>query len=101
MLKLKQLQQKTQQAAAEPAKTEGDAAAAGANGAAAPSDAQPASTESHGSTEGFVLKKQNSKELAEVRAKKTGQSVLTLKRTGKKSGKAKVNAAELRAQKGM
>ena len=89
MLKLKQLQQKQQQAAEQPPaapaepKPEGDA----------PADGEV--------KEGYVLKKQNSKELAEVRQEKTRQGVLSLKAKGKRTGgKAKQNAAELRAQKG-
>jgi ubiquitin-conjugating enzyme E2 M len=99
MLKLKQLQQKQQQqqqAAEQPAAPAADAQQPAADGQQATgADGQPASGES------YVLKKQNSKDLAEVRQEKTRQGVLSLKAKGKRTGgKAKQNAAELRAQKG-
>lgn len=95
MLKLKQLQQKQQQ---QQAADQAPAPAADA-AAAAPAEGQPA--QDGQAPESYVLKKQNSKELAEVRQEKTRQGVLSLKAKGKRTGgKAKQNAAELRAQKG-
>lgn len=96
MLKLKQLQQKQQQQQAAD-----QAPAPAADAAAQPADGAPAPSDGHANGESYVLKKQNSKELAEVRQEKTRQGVLSLKAKGKRTGgKSKQNAAELRAQKG-
>jgi len=96
MLKLQELkkkqqqQQQQQQASSTPAKTE---------------DSSSASTdapEGNSSGSGYILKRQNSKELAEKRKQKSKENVFTLRRTGGAKGKdkkKKQNAAELRVQK--
>ena len=48
---------------------------------------------------GYVLKRQNSKELAEVRKQKSKESLLSL-RSKARSGGGRTAPAELRAQKG-
>eukprot|EP01121_Diplochlamys_sp_Union-15-3_P019165 TRINITY_DN715_c0_g1_i1.p1 TRINITY_DN715_c0_g1~~TRINITY_DN715_c0_g1_i1.p1 ORF type:complete len:236 (+),score=59.02 TRINITY_DN715_c0_g1_i1:83-790(+) len=57
-------------------------------------------TKTEGETEQFSLKRQNSKELAESRKKKSTESVFSLgKGRGGRRNRVKTNAAELRAQK--
>jgi len=91
MLKLKQLQAQKEASEKSPEAPNGASAPP-----SAPADGQP---QSEGQT--FTLKKSNSKELADLRAKKAAQGVLSLRRGGKRAGTGKKqNAAELRAQKG-
>eukprot|EP01114_Cavostelium_apophysatum_P015081 TRINITY_DN4041_c0_g1_i1.p1 TRINITY_DN4041_c0_g1~~TRINITY_DN4041_c0_g1_i1.p1 ORF type:complete len:243 (-),score=79.42 TRINITY_DN4041_c0_g1_i1:40-768(-) len=87
----KQQQQRQQQAQAASAtpKTETEDSSASAS-----------STDASGT--GYILKRQNSKELAEKRKQKSKENVFTLRKTGgAKAGdkKKKQNAAELRVQK--
>jgi hypothetical protein len=82
---LKQQQQQQQQAASTLAEKKPENAVASTEGQQAP----------------FVLKKQNSKELQEIRKQKSKENVLALRKKegGKGKGGRKPNAAELRAQK--
>jgi len=95
MLKLQELkkkQQQQQQQTSTPAKTEETTST---------SSSSSTPTESSG-TGGYILKRQNSKELAEKRKQKSKENVFTLKKTGGAKGKdskKKQNAAELRVQK--
>lgn len=57
--------------------------------------AKPAET----GTGGYVLKKQTSKELAEVRKQKSKESLFSLRDASKSGATSRVVAAELRAQK--
>lgn len=112
MLKLKKLQQQNQQ----PPPTENKPAESGGGDASAPSsEGKPEGGEQQG---GFVLKKQNSKELGDLRKSKTdqanaqkaqasqqsgtttgGANVLSLRKGKRTGGQRKANAAEIRAQK--
>src|SRR5690349_1152017 len=87
MLKLQQLKKK--QAEAKPVPTE------------TPASEQPPPDNPQGP--GYILKRQNSKELAETRKQKSKENVFTLRRSGggKKQGKKKQSGAELRVQKDM
>lgn len=94
MLKLKRLQQ--QQAAAKGAPNEGEAPAESTTPTATPAEGG----EKKEGTQGYVLKKQNSKELLATRKSKSKENVFSLRTNrGGKRGK-KTNAAELRATKG-
>lgn len=90
MLKLQELKKKQQQAkAAESTPT--NPPATGTDGNA----------DSQGGSNTYVLKRQNSKELAETRKQKSKENVFSLRRSGgAKKGKKKQNAAELRVHKG-
>jgi len=93
MLKLKRLQQ--QQAAAKAAPKEGEAGTAEST---TPTATPEGGDKKEGST-GYVLKKQNSKELLATRKSKSKENVFSLRTNrGAKRGK-KTNAAELRATK--
>lgn len=96
MLKFQELKKKQQQQqqAAQAAKTETTTPAENQDSSASSTD--------NASGSGYILKRQNSKELAEKRKQKSKENVFTLKRTGgAKTGdkKKKQNAAELRVQK--
>jgi len=95
MLKLKQLQQK-QKEAKQPTSTESAPSGPQGNG-----DNTSGSTAPAAPPGGFVLKRQSSKELQEVRKTKSKESVFTLRSStkGAKGKGKKQNAAELRAQK--
>jgi len=97
MLKLQELKKKQQQQQQQ------------ANNANSDSNPTPSKTEDSTSTNSstdsgnYILKRQNSKELAEKRKQKSKENVFTLKKTGGAKGKdgtkKKQNAAELRVQK--
>jgi len=91
MLKLQELkkkqQQQQQQSSSTPSKTE--------------ESSTPTSTGNETEGTGYILKRQNSKELAEKRRQKSKESVFSLRKSGgtKKDKKKKQNAAELRVHK--
>jgi len=65
-------------------------------------DSSSASAQSTDNSSGYILKRQNSKELAEKRKQKSKENVFTLRKSGGVKGKdkkKKQNAAELRVQK--
>jgi len=91
MLKLQELkkkqQQQQQQSSSTPSKTE--------------ESSTPTSTGNDNEGTGYILKRQNSKELAEKRRQKSKESVFSPRKSGgtKKDKKKKQNAAELRVHK--
>jgi len=96
MLKLQELKKKQQE--------QQQAAKQASNPTPAkPEDTSSSSTDQASSDNGqYILKRQNSKELAEKRKQKSKENVFTLKKTGGAKGKdkkKKQNAAELRVQK--
>jgi len=97
MLKLKELKAKQQQQ-----QQQKDSSTPENSSSVTPSSTSNGSTGANeGTGTGYILKRQNSKELAEKRRQKSKESVFTLRSSGKfkKDKKKKANAAELRVQK--
>jgi len=105
MLKLQELKKK--QAAAKESTTSSSTSNDSASSTTTPTTtntttSSSSSQDSNGSGTGFILKRQNSKELAEKRRQKSKENLFSLRRSGganAKGKKKKQNAAELRVQK--
>jgi len=103
MLKLQELKKKQQQQqqAQQQANANNNSTSNPSQTADSTSTSSPSTDEA--ATGGYILKRQNSKELAEKRKQKSKENVFTLRKTGgvkgKEGGKKKQNAAELRVQK--
>jgi len=97
MLKLQELKKKQQQAKQAEAATSN---ATSSGTASSEGTASGTSTDPQASSNTYILKRQNSKELAEKRKQKSKENVFSLRRSGgAKKGKKKQNAAELRVHK--
>eukprot|EP00027_Filamoeba_sp_ATCC50430_P004322 CAMPEP_0168547432 /NCGR_PEP_ID=MMETSP0413-20121227/4032_1 /TAXON_ID=136452 /ORGANISM="Filamoeba nolandi, Strain NC-AS-23-1" /LENGTH=247 /DNA_ID=CAMNT_0008577683 /DNA_START=130 /DNA_END=873 /DNA_ORIENTATION=+ len=100
MLKLQELKKKQQQQQQQQTTKTETQAPATTEQTQQTSSEENNNTEGSGST-GYILKRQNSKELAEKRRQKSKENVFTLRRSGgvQKDKKKKQNAAELRVHK--